>query len=261
MKNWTSAAVISIFIITSCSRSEKFEKGFSVYDQDYSSDREFEPEGFHFDSVRMQIKTNGLLLTANKAYHLATNFRVNYSNDGERHFTGTVDHHYAYHEDLERGDNWHSHIIPGFSAAHGFNLLGLGLICVDSNVKRNFFEKPVLIRTVYYPAVDQDTVRGKAVKRNYYMISVYDEDTNRDSVVNLKDIRHFYLFNEAGHRIKAIVPQNSSVSHAKYDPANDYLFVYTQLDKNANGQIEETDPTQLYWIDLKNPERGGLAYP
>ena len=92
------------------------------------------------------------------------------------------------------------------------------------------------------------------------MVSVYDEDTNKDGYINVKDLRRFYYFDINGINKKELIPKNYSVMSSEYDSANDYMYVFAKLDKNNNGKMEQEEPTDIFWIDLSNPENVGVQY-
>jgi len=122
------------------------------------------------------------------------------------------------------------------------------------------FPKPVLVRTLYYPAFSKDTLNYSPVVRNYYLISAYDQDTNKDGFINIKDLRRFYYFSLDASQKQLLVPANYTVYKSEYDPANDYMYVLAQLDENNNGNIEEKEPVQIFWINLKDPMQAGKLY-
>ncbi len=92
------------------------------------------------------------------------------------------------------------------------------------------------------------------------MVSVYDEDTNKDGFINVKDLRRFYFFDINGMNKELLIPKNYSVMSSEYDSANDLMYVFAKLDKNQNGQMESDEPTDIYWIDLTNPDNVGQQY-
>ncbi|WP_290712835.1 hypothetical protein, partial [Flavihumibacter sp. CACIAM 22H1] len=129
-----------------------------------------------------------------------------------------------------------------------------------TNTKKEFFDKQVLIKTVYYPSFSKDTLNSVPLKRGYFLVSVYNEDTNADGFINKMDLRRFFLFNSAGILQKQLVPPDHSVFKSEYDSENDLMFVFTRLDTNANGQIEDNEPMHVYWLDLKDPTKAGQQY-
>ncbi|MBK8808726.1 MAG: hypothetical protein IPO21_19650 [Bacteroidales bacterium] len=73
------------------------------------------------------------------------------------------------------------------------------------------------------------------------MISAYDEDSNKDGFINQNDLRRFYVFDLDGSNKQNLVPSDYSVISSEYDCANDFMYVFAQLDENKNGQIEQTE--------------------
>jgi hypothetical protein len=45
----------------------------------------------------------------------------------------------------------------------------------NSKTKKELFDKPVLIKTLYYPAFAKDTLNSKVVTRDYMLVSVYNK--------------------------------------------------------------------------------------
>ncbi|MCD8529170.1 MAG: hypothetical protein LRY27_04260, partial [Chitinophagales bacterium] len=165
------------------------EKGLSIEEQ-----VEHENDITAGDSALLYSRPTDVILTHHNEHRLLTIHKINYSKDKKSSYTASNSRYYNY-ADAENGvNNWHYNYLPGLEAMYSYNLIGLLHFNTKTNETRPFFNKPVLINSVYYPAIEVDTLNRKLVERNYYMVSVYDEDTNQDSVVNMKDLRHFYLF-------------------------------------------------------------------
>ena len=92
------------------------------------------------------------------------------------------------------------------------------------------------------------------------MVSVYDEDTNNDGFINVKDLRRFYYFDIEGKNKKLLVPKNYSVTNSEYDPENDFMYVFAQIDENRNGSRDDGELISVFWIDLKSPHKNGILY-
>lgn len=118
----------------------------------------------------------------------------------------------------------------------------------------------MLIKTVYYPAFSKDTLNYQPIQRDYYMVSVYDEDSNKDGYINVRDLRRLYHFDIDGKNQQALIPKDYSVLSSEYDSANDYMYIFARKDSNENGQMETDEPMDIFWIDLKNPENVGMQY-
>lgn len=150
-------------------------------------------------------------------------------------------------------DNDYTHYMPGLDLINGYNLVGLGHYNLKTEKLNLFFEQPVLIKSVYFPSWVQDSLYKKPINRNYYLISVYDTDTNKDSVITKKDLRHFYVFNEGAATKTMILPDDHSVTRSQYDPANDVMYLFARHDANKNGFIENEEPLHVFWISLREP--------
>lgn len=217
--------------------------------------------GIHKDSLKFDTQPSEVLLTGISTVRLTTVYKVNVNKDNGKTFIGSNNFHYRYEEEGgEIGNNWHSNLMPGLGSVYGYNMVNVSHYDSKENKQKNLFEKSVLIRTLYYPAFSNDTLNFKPINRNYIIVSVYNEDTNKDGFINLKDLRRFYLFNINGERIRALVPENYSVQKSEYDPANDFMYVFAQLDSNKNGQHDENEPVHIFWIDLNDPSRSGRQY-
>lgn len=234
------------------------QKGFAVTST--VSEDENKIDGISKDSFTFPTRPSNVLLTGNSIYRLATIYKVNFNKDSTT-FIGSNDFHYNY-EDIgdTDGNQWNSNYLPGLEALYGYNLVNVSHFNSETQKQKFFFERPVLIKTLYYPTFSKDTLNYKPVSRDYFMISVYDEDTNKDGFINVNDLRRFYSFDINANNKKAIVPTNYSVYKSEYDPANDIVYIFAKLDENANGKVDELEPINIFWVDLKNPERTGRQY-
>ncbi|TDM00013.1 MAG: hypothetical protein C4K58_01845 [Flavobacteriaceae bacterium] len=251
--------LLSLFLLWSC--GEKYEKkGFQVSEVVENEAGE-KVAGLSLDTIKMETRPSKVLLTKNPAYRITPIFKVNTSKPSGEIFVGSPEYYSTWgDEDDKDGNNWNGNFMPGTTAMYGYNLVNLSLFDFQSKKAKYFFPKPVLIKTFYYPAFSKDSMDFKPVERNYYMVSVYDEDSNNDGFLNLKDLRRFYHFDIKGENKQVLVPPNYSVVSSQYDAGNDFMFVYAKKDSNNNGEIEESEPLDVFWIDVKNPLNRGLQY-
>jgi hypothetical protein len=261
MKLITIIFLATLYILTGCSGNKLEEKGFAVSPSS-EGDEENRKDGISNDSLTLQTRPSNVLLTGNPRYRLATiykvNYKINYGGDSVT-FIGSNDFHYL-HREASDGNQWNYNLMPGLASVYGYNLVNISHYDTETQTQSKFFQKPVLIKTLYYPSFSKDTLNYKPVNRNYFMISVYDEDTNKDGYINIRDLRRFYCFDIHAQNKKALVPPNYSVMKSEYDPANDFMYVFAQLDSNANGQNDDNELIHVFWIDLKNPDRVGRQY-
>lgn len=252
--------ISSFFILTACSNNKLEEKGFPVSNAEPTATGEDDKvEGISRDSVKFDTRPSNVLLTGITNVRLTTIYKVNTNKKDGTTFIGSNNYLY-YDVELTPGNNWNGNLIPGIEGVYGYNLVNISHFDLVSQRKKELFEKPVLIKTLYYPSFSNDTLNNKAVKRNYMLVSVYNDDTNKDGFINARDLRRFYLFNSDGERQKQLVPENYSVFKSEYDPENDLMFVFANFDTNKNGQIDDNEPINIFWIDLKDPTRTGQQY-
>lgn len=254
-----SLIIICMGTLMSC--GEKLEeKGFAVSSPGSDQDGEEEMDGILNDSASFPTRPSNVLLTGDPRYRLATIYKINYTRDSAT-FIGENSHHFNYEEiGRENGNQWHYHYLPGFEVVYGYNLVNVAHYDIGTQKQKLFFEKPVLVRNLYYPSFSRDTLNYRPVKRDYFMISVHDADTNHDGYINVKDLRRFYHLDLSAATRRELIPVNYSVYKSEYDPANDFVYIFAQLDENANGQIEDVENVHIFWIDLKNPANTGKLY-
>ena len=191
---------------------------------------------------------------------MSTIYKVNYDKKEDFFYTGTNSYHYKWDDNQKDGNNWNDNLMPGLKAVYGYNIVNVYHFNHTINKGNNLFDKPVLIKTLYYPSFSKDTLNFEPIDREYYLVSVYDEDSNKDGYINSKDLRRFYYFDIDGKNKKNIVPRNCSVIGSEYDSANDFMYVFTKLDENKNGQTEQNEPINIFWVDLKKPFNNGSYY-
>lgn len=254
------AICCTLIVISGCSGKKHYEKGFSVSPESEATDSK-ETDGFSKDSITIKTRPGGVLLTGYPEYRLTTIYKLNYDKKDDYYYTGSNNFYWNYSElGHSEGNQWNYNFMPGLKAVYGYNLVNISLKNVNTQKQKTLFEKPVLIKTLYIPSFSNDTLFNKPVKRNYYLISAYDEDTNDDRYINLKDLRRFYVFDMDGEKKENLVPKDYSVISSEYDCANDFMYVFAQHDENKNGQGDETETVHIFWIDLKNPGNNGRQY-
>ena len=243
--------------ILGCS-DDSHEKGFQVSEITKADGKKI--VGLPIDSLNLETRPGGILLTKNPNHRLIPIYKVNRNNRTGESFTGSNNFHTRWDNGQNRGNNWNYNLMPGLEATYGYNMINVSHYSTETATQNELFENPVLIKTLYYPAFSNDTLNYEPVRRDYYMISVYDEDTNEDGFINMQDLRRFYLFDIDGTSRQELIPTNYSTLSSQYDSDNDFMYVFARLDKNQNGQMESEEPIHIFWIDLKRPERNGVFY-
>lgn len=259
MNNFTIIFTIAaLCILMSCRQSTVEKKGFAVTDSETLDENKNSKNGLKKDSLNFDTRPSSVLRTGIPNIRLTTIYKVNISKKSKKTFIGANRFHFSY--GYRRGNNWNNNIMPGLRAAYGYNMVNISHYDIEKDEQRNFFKKPVLVNTLYYPTHTQDTLNHEPIKRNYFFVSVYDEDTNKDGFINQDDLRRLYLFDLNGEKQQAVIPKNYAVLKSEYDLDNDFMYVFAQLDQNNNGQRDEGEPMQVFWIDLKDPSRTGRSY-
>lgn len=246
-------------LLVACSNNKVDKKGFQV--REISEDETGKKiVGLPIDSLTLETRPRNVLLTFDKRHRLTPIYKVNYHKKTKKPFIGSNAFHTQWYAEYDEGNNWNQNFMPGFKAVYGYNFVNVSHYDNELGLENKLFDRPVLIKTLYYPSSSKDTLNFNEVKRDYYMISVYDEDTNKDGYINMKDLRRFYLFDIHGKKIKELVPKDHSVMSSEYDSANDYMYIFARLDKNGNGQMESKEPINIFWIDLNDPHQIGKQY-
>lgn len=250
--------IILGFLIQSCSDNKIEKKGFQVSEISEDEDGE-QVVGLRIDSLQLETRPRNVLVTSHPAHRLTPIYKVNYDKKGHP-FIGSNRYHQTWQENDGLGNNWNNNFIPGFEALYGYNLVNISHFNHKTKIQTDFFDEPVLIKTLYYPTFSKDTLNYEPIKRDFHMISVYDEDSNNDGFVNVKDLRRLYWFDINGGSKKNLIPKNYSVMSSEYDFTNDYMYIFAKIDGNNNGQMELEEETHIFWIDLNNPENKGIHY-
>ena len=252
---------IPLIVISSCTEQKQhYNDGFSISPETETIE-ENEINGIAQDSIGILTRPSSVLLTAYSDYRLTTIYKLNYDKTEDHYYAGSNRFYRNYSElGHTKDNNWNYNFMPGLQAVYGYNLVNASLKHVKTQKQHSLFEKPVLIKTLYIPSFSKDTLFSTPIKRDYYMISAYDEDTNKDGFINANDLRRFYVFNINGTHKESLIPKEYSVVSSEYDAANDRMYVFAQRDENNNGQREETEQVHVFWIDLKNPRNNGRQY-
>jgi hypothetical protein len=164
------------------------------------------------------------------------------------------------YDNEESEDEANIHFMPGIDILFGYNLLNIAHYDLKSEKVNYLFSHPVLVKTLYYPSLHQDSLDNKPINRNFYLVSVYDEDSNKDSLINKKDLRRFYHFDSKTTLRTQIIPRDYSAIRSQYDSKNDIMYVFASHDENKNGTQDKAEPIHIFWFSLKTPDKAKLLY-
>jgi hypothetical protein len=161
---------------------------------------------------------------------------------------------YDYESDREE------HYMPGLDLLYGYNLLNIAHYDLKAEKLNLLFEQPVLVKSLYYPSFVQDSLYKKPITRNYYLVSVYDADTNQDTLINRKDLRRFYYFDATAAQKVQLLPADYSAVRSQYDPKNDVMYIFARQDANHDGATKPDEPMHIFWVSLKAPQVAKRLY-
>lgn len=260
-KSFLFAGLLILPVLFSCSGEKSEEsKGFPVNTSDTPEKQSGVNSNAPGDSA-FTTRPGNILLTGNGRYRLIPVYKVNLNKKDKTTFIGSNSFHNRYDEySYTHGNQWNENYMPGIEAVYGYNMVNISLFDTVTRKNKLIFEHPVLIKTLYYPSFSSDTLNGKPISRNYYLVSVYDEDSNKDGLINLQDLRRFYYVDPGAENIQPLVPTNYTVMSSEYDPGNDYMYVYARMDTNHDGMGNDAEEIHVFWIDLKNPKSNGRIY-
>ncbi len=243
--------LISIFIISCNKGEEKKEEQLTI--AEYQSQTDLATE-FPVNSSSVQNQfvstSSSVLLTGIDRIRLIPFYKIKpKSNTDIDYEEGSTYSDYGDRDDEE----FYKYFMPGIDIIYGYNLVNMGHYDIEKDTLSYFFENPVLIKTLYFPGLKKDSLNHKPVSRNYFLVSAYDEDTNRDSLINSKDLRKIYHIDLFNTKKTQLTPSGYSVTRSTYDYKNDIMYIYTKRDVNQNGTTDKNDPMAIFWIRLNEP--------
>jgi len=198
---------------------------------------------------------NSVLITGLKSHRLVTIYKVTETNSKKDRSSYS-----KYTDDNSNTNKYLIHYMPGFDILYGYNLLNIAHYDLESEKLNLLFDNPVLIKTLYYPSFLQDSLDKKPINRNFYLVSVYNEDTNKDSIINNKDLRRFFYFDSSTKLRIQLVPNDFSVIRSQYDSKNDIMYLFARHDLNKNGSEDKNEPINIFWFSLKSPSQAKQLY-
>jgi len=197
---------------------------------------------------------NRIILTGINQHRLVSVYKI--QNKAAKRESYRSDYYYYDESESEHVQ----HFMPGIDLIYGYNLLNVAHYDMTTEKLNFLFDHPVLVKSLYYPSFEQDSIDDKPINRDYYLMSVYDNDTNADTLINKKDLRRFYYFNASGSDKTQLIPPDYSVVRSQYDAPNDVMYIFARQDTNHNGTAEKKEPLHVFWFDLKKPVQAKRLY-
>jgi hypothetical protein len=250
-------AILALLLLLGCSPRQKEKSDASTSEIANDTVNDLRAGKAQLDALELGTRPRTVLVTGVPQYRLTPILKKNWDANHRSTFFGDIDYRENYAEDEIGVNVWHSHLVPGYEAACGYNIVNVSHFDTQTRQQHNLFDSLVLIKTLYYPSYSIDTLHRQPVFRNDYLVSVFDEDTNRDGFINQNDLRHFYHFALPSLEKTALIPKNHSVVSSEYDPGNDWMYVFTREDQNKNGKIDAADAWHVFWVDMKAPRNFG----
>jgi hypothetical protein len=252
MKNQSLLYIAMFSVIIACSEKRAKDEEIRVtqaqIDTDTTDINSIEGN-VSFDQILSQ--PSRVVLTGLPQHRLITVYKT--KEDAEREVQRSY-----YENDSE--DERYEHFMPGIDLIFGYNLLNIAHYDLASEKLNYLFDHPVLVKSLYYPSFEQDSIDDKPINRDYYLVSAYDEDTYVDTLLNRLDLRHMYYFNAQGAEKLQLIPADYSVERSQYDWQNDLMYIFARHDANKNGNADKKEPLHIFWIDLKKPAKAKRLY-
>ncbi|MFN6946285.1 MAG: hypothetical protein ACK4ND_15150 [Cytophagaceae bacterium] len=249
MNNLFSALYLITFVfLLACSSKKEVQKEEHIRISTSGADSVTNAIYGNISLNQLATIPNSVILTGLPDHRLITVYKA--KKDGKP-ASGTQRYSYSYYDEDNNGGL--KHFMPGIDLIYGYNLLNIAHYDMKQEKVNTLFEQPVLIKSLYYPSFTPDSLDKKPINRDYYLVSVYDEDTNNDTLINNKDLRRFYHFNSDCTKKTQLIPSDYSVVRSQYDSRNDVMFIFARHDANKNGTGDKNDPMHIFWINLKAP--------
>lgn len=90
----------------------------------------------------------------------------------------------------------------------------------------------------------------KRTGKNYIFYTVVDNDTNRDGILDYKDIESFYISNIDGTSFDKITKNNENYKDGKLILPQKRYYFKTVTDSNGDGYFNNLDEEHFYYIDF-----------
>lgn len=261
MKKHIIPGLLIIFLLFSCSNDKKEQKEEQISVRTTANETDM-------DSVANSIKENmtfsqlasnpnSVILTGLKEHRLVSVYKSRGNDISFDENIGYSSTSVVVDGQLIEVDK---PFMPGIEILYGYNLLNIAHYNMETEKMNFLFQRPVLIKTLYYPSFIEDSLNKIPIKRNYFLVTVYDDDSNKDSLINKRDLRRMYYFNADCNVKIRLIPTDYSVIRSQYDPQNDAMYIFARKDENKNGISDKTEPIHIYWLDMKVPVKAKRLY-
>lgn len=158
--NYVIIALLSL-LFYNCTEKKYKEKGFSVIEQQNTQET---TNKLTTDTLSLEKQPSKIIPTGTKGNILLPIYKVNINKKTKKRFIGTTNYHVTYHyHENDKGNQWNGNLMPGFGAIYGYNMVNVSHYNSITQTRKDFFKKPVLLKTVYYPSVSKDTLNYQPI--------------------------------------------------------------------------------------------------
>ncbi len=242
--------IITVLFIVSCSKKEKKTEQLSIAEIQQGDFYGIPTDKDSSTQIQFAGASGDVILTGLDRFRLIPVFKVNPKSDRD---VQTYDET-TYSKYGDRNDeDYYKYFMPGVDVIYGYNMINIAHYDIEKDTLSYFFESPVLIKNLYFPGLKKDSLNYQPISRDYFMVSVYDEDTNLDSLINKKDLRKIYHIDKFNSKKTLLIPQGYSAIRSSYDYKNDIMYIYARYDANQNGIPERNEPVVIFWLRLNEP--------
>jgi hypothetical protein len=222
---------LSLLLAVSC--KEEKEKPKVIYEEERPSAKR--TESGQGDSTEIKVADLPILMEGTKyLIHPVGDVRI-YDNKKAYGSSRTNDFSYAI-------SNYTQFEITGYFENLRFQH-------VDSTSMHSLTDKQVQIQT----ATLLNTGAGKA-KKQFFVYTLVDADTNRDGRVDANDIRSLYMSDAGGNNFRKISNDMHELIDWNVIDAQNRLYFRTIEDINKNGAFDRNDSVHYHYADLASPE-------
>lgn len=234
---------IAIGLLASCSDDQKqpkanYDKNSTTYPSDSASifsdttKTQIANLPISFDSTDVLLHISGFINTEelNKSFKNRISTSMGKSSDkyDETHF---------YTNEYQ---NSNSDYIGGWFSNIYFDDL-------SSNKQHLLTQQALFISDAYYLRK-----LGENKKKHYIIYSVYDKDSNKDNIINKKDVLSKYISKLDGNDFKKITPEGHDFIKGVFEEKSNRYYFITIEDTNKDGFFDKEDKYNYFYIDFSD---------
>lgn len=243
-------SLLFIMVLFSCKQEKKVKQQSITVTETNASFDSSNSIGNSNTFNQVNTSPNELILTGNDKIRLLPIYKIPLNHDKNILYDpGTT---YDGEREILMEDDYR-YYMPGIDIIKGYNLVNIGHYNNEKGILSYFFRNPVLVRTLYFPGVYKDSLNKKEIKRDFFLVSAYNEDTNNDSLINNRDFRRLFYIDILNEKQVSLLPNDHSAIRSSYDFKNDVMMIRARKDANKNGDLEKTEPISIFLLYFKSP--------